>query len=314
MRTVSFGESGLKVSAVCLGAMRFGTETSEAMSVQILDAYVETGGSFIDTANVYAAWAPGGKGGESESVLGRWMKARGQRDKLTIATKLGSKFQEGGLGLRAHQIEAECERSLKRLQTDRLDVYYAHFDDRQTPLEETMEAFAKLVKAGKVRYLAASNFRVWRLEAARQLCGRMGWPGYCAVQQRFSYFQPVVGHRFGNQIATNEDLLEYCAVYGLALCAYSPLLGGCYSRSDKPVPVAYANPQNEARQKILDEVAEAHRVTASQVVLAWMLHLRQPTVIPLVGASSVGQLRENLEALNVKLSADDMRKLNLEPV
>lgn len=309
MKTVALGKTGIAVSLACLGTMRFGTATDEKTSYEILDMYVEAGGNFLDTANVYAAWEPNGKGGESEELLGRWMRARENRDQLVLATKLGSRWQNSGFGLKPEQIEQECEASLKRLGVEAIDLYYAHFDDYDTPLEETMTAFEKLIKAGRVRVLGASNFRAWRLEKVRVACENNDWPFYCCAQQRFSYLQPAIGVKFGPQVAANEDLLEYCQEQQLTLLAYSPLLGGSYTQKDKPLQKQYINPYNEERLEILKTLAAEKNISPNQLVLAWMLH-STPQVLPIVAASSIAQMQENLDALEVVLSQDDMERLN----
>jgi aryl-alcohol dehydrogenase-like predicted oxidoreductase len=148
METQKLGKTGVDVSALCLGAMYFGTRNDQATSYRVLDKYVEAGGTFIDTANIYAHWVKGFKGGESETLLGEWMQGRGNRDKLFIASKVGFGYPGVPVGLRANQIEEECNKSLRYLKIDTIDLYYAHVDDRKTPLEETLEAFDKLVKAG----------------------------------------------------------------------------------------------------------------------------------------------------------------------
>jgi aryl-alcohol dehydrogenase-like predicted oxidoreductase len=309
MKQLSLGTTGVEVSAICLGAMRFGTRTDEATSFAILDAYLEAGGSFLDTANIYAVWEPGGKGGESEALLGRWFKARGNRKACFLATKMGSKLQPGGLGLRAAQIETECEASLRRMGVETIDLYYAHFDDPVTPYEETFAAFDRLIRAGKVRFLGASNHRAWRLEASRAFCQSRGFASYCCVQQRLSYLQPVVGATFGNQVAANEDLLDYARSRNVRVLAYSPLLGGTYgNRPDRPVSDPYNTPHNAQRMHTVTTMAARLGVTPSQVVLAWMLH-GDPAVLPIVGVSTPGQLRENLGALQVRLSAADRDEL-----
>jgi aryl-alcohol dehydrogenase-like predicted oxidoreductase len=309
MRTVPLGATGLSVSALCLGTMRFGTTTEEAASVAILDAYVAAGGRFLDTANVYAAWAPGGTGGESESTLGRWIRSRGNRDRLFVATKLGSRFQATGYGLRAAQIESEFEASRRRLGVETVDLLYAHFDDRQTPLEETFAAFDRLVRAGQVRCLGASNHRAWRLEEARRICESRGWPGYCCVQQRYSLAQPVTGASFGVQVAADDELLDYCAAQRLPLVAYSPLLGGVYGgRADRPLPAAYQSAANDRRLAALRELAREKDATPNQLALAWMLH-HTPTVIPIAAGSTVAQMEENLGALQIALTPEDMKRL-----
>jgi aryl-alcohol dehydrogenase-like predicted oxidoreductase len=309
MKTVPLGHSGLRVSTACLGTMRFGTATDEATSFRILDMYAGAGGTFLDTANVYASWEPNGEGGDSEALLGRWMRARGNRGEIFLATKLGSRYQETGLGLRAGQIQRECEDSLRRLGVETIDLYYAHFDDRTTPLQETMLAFNRLIQAGKVRLIGASNFRAWRLERIRAACQQNAWPAYCCVQQRYSYLQPAIGALFGLQAAANEDLLEYCRETDLTLLAYSPLLGGSYAREDKPVPQQYAGPHNELRLQALRAVAEEMGASPNQIVLAWMLH-GDPVAVPIIAASTPQQMEENLAALEISLGAEEMERLN----
>lgn len=309
MRTVPLGNTGVQVSVFCLGTMYFGSSTDATTSYQLLDQYVEAGGSFLDTANIYARWVPGYVGGESETLLGRWMRERNARSKLFLASKVGFEMPGVERGLRASQIEEECEKSLKRLGVDTIDLYYAHCDDRNTPVEETMEAFDKLVKAGKIRFIGVSNFSAWRLEEARWVSQTHGWPEYCCIQQRYSYVRPKPGVNFDPQVAANEDLLDYCKTRGITLLAYSPLLRGAYTRSDRPFPEQYVGPDTEARVAVLKAAAEEKRATANQIVLAWMIH-SEPCVIPLVAASTTDQLRENLGALNIALDVDDMVRLN----
>jgi aryl-alcohol dehydrogenase-like predicted oxidoreductase len=157
MKTIPLGHTGIPVSTLCLGAMYFGTRQDEATSYRLLDQYLDAGGFFIDTANIYSHWVPGFKGQESEALLGRWMKARGNRSRLFVASKVGFEYGEVQRGLKAHQVESECEKSLKLLGVEAIDLYYAHVDDRDTPMSETLEASDRLVKAGKVRAIGASN-------------------------------------------------------------------------------------------------------------------------------------------------------------
>ena len=309
MRTVALGGTGVEVSVFCLGTMYFGSSTDAATSYRLLDQYVEAGGSFLDTANIYARWVPGYVGGESETLLGRWMRERNTRSQLILASKVGFEMPGVEQGLRARQIEEECEKSLKRLGVDTIDVYYAHCDDRNTPVEETVEAFDKLVKKGKVRFIGASNFSAWRLEEARWVSRTHGWTEYCCIQQRYSYVRPKPGADFDPQVATNEDLLDYCKTRGITLLAYSPLLRGAYTRADRPFPEQYIGPDTKARVAVLKDIAEEKKATPNQVVFAWMIH-SESCVIPLVAASTTDQMRENLGALNVRLSVDDMARLN----
>jgi len=309
MKTVSLGKTGVEVSAFCLGTMHFGSRTDKETSYQILDRHVEAGGSFLDTANNYAMWVPGCVGGESETLLGEWMRGRKNRAQMFIATKVGFDYPGVERGLRAQQITTECEKSLKRLGIDTIDLYYAHRDDRNTPVEETLEAYDRLIKAGKVRFIGASNFLAWRLEEARWVSETLGWAEYCCVQQRYSYIRPKPGADFGHQTAANDDLLDYCRARGMRLLAYSPLLSGAYTRADRAFPDQYLGPDTDARVAALKVVCEEVGATANQVVLAWMAQ-SDPAVIPVFGASRVEQLQENLGALAVELSAEQMARLN----
>lgn len=309
MKKVKLGNSGVCVSAFCLGAMYFGTRTDEQMSYRLLDQYVEAGGSFIDTANIYAWWVSGHEGGESETLLGRWLQRRNNRSKMFIATKVGFQYSDTERGLHAHQIETECEKSLERLDIETIDLYYAHADDRNTPMEETLEAFDRLVRAGKVRFIGASNFLAWRCEEARWLSQTNGWAGYVGIQQRYTYLRPKPGISFDPQISANDDLLDYCRNRDMTLLAYSPLLSGAYTRADRPIPKQYLGADSEARLAALQAVAEETGATLNQVILAWMLQ-GDPTVIPLVAASTLEQMFENIGALALELSVDQMAQLN----
>ena len=271
MKTVQLSQTGVEVSLFCLGAMYFGTRTDKTMSYRLLDQYVEAGGSFLDTANIYAHWVPGFKGTESETLLGEWMRERKNRAQMFIATKVGFGYPGVEQGLRARQIETECEGSLKRLGIDTIDLYYAHVDDRNTPQDETLEAFDQLVKAGKVQLVGASNFLAWRLEEARWISQTYDWAEYCCIQQRHSYVRPKPGASFAPQITANDDLLDYCRERDLTLLAYSPLLSGAYTRPDRSFAEQYFGPDTNARLKALREVAQEVGASLNQVVLAWMV-------------------------------------------
>jgi len=308
MNKVKLGTSGAEVSELCLGAMNFGTKNSQEVSLALLDVYYEAGGRFLDTANNYAAWKPGGKGGESENVLGEWMKSRRNRQDMFVATKVGFNVEQAGLTREI--INREVEGSLKRLQTDCIDLYYAHCDHRESPLEETMETFNALVEAGRVRYLGASNYRAWRLEKARRLSRENGWAEYCCAQQRHSYLRPRTNASFGPQLVANEDLLDYCRSEGVALLAYSGLLGGFYSRKDQDIPEPYMSHEADERMKVLSEVAASHGATPCQIVLAWMRQ-GSPPVIPLIAASTPEVLQENIKSAEIELDEDEISRLSV---
>ena len=308
MRTVPLGQTGVDVSIYCLGAMYLGTRNDTARSYRLLDQYVAAGGSFIDTANIYAHWVEGFGGGESETLLGQWMVERGNRSRLFIASKVGFEYGSVGRGLRAWQIEEECNKSLRRLGVDTIDLYYAHVDDRTTPLEETMAAFDRLVRAGKVRFIGASNFLAWRLAQVHGLSLANGWPDYCCIQQRYTYLRPKPGTSFGPQIAVNDDLLDYCRNNPITLLAYSSLLSGAYTRPDRSIDEQYLGPDSDARLAALRQVAAAHNVSPNQVILAWMIQ-GDPMIVPVMAAGSEAQMEENLAALDLVLSSDELQQL-----
>lgn len=311
MRKIPLGHTGEQVSALCLGAMYFGTSNDKTTSYRMLDQYAAAGGSFIDTANIYAHWVPGGAGGESETLLGEWMQERGNRAQLFIASKVGFQYPGVSRGLTRQQIIEECEKSLRRLNVDTIDLYYAHVDDRNTPLAETIEAFSSLVKAGKVRWIGASNYSAWRLERVRQMTksdtNDLGL--FCCVQQRYTYLRPRAGTTFNPQLAANDDLIEYCADTGLTLLAYSALLGGAYTRPERSLSQQYVGADSDARLATLRSVAADTGATANQVILAWMLQ-GDPVVLPLIAASTSEQMQENIGALDVRLSVEQRERLN----
>jgi aryl-alcohol dehydrogenase-like predicted oxidoreductase len=237
------------------------------------------------------------------------MGKRGNRSSLFIASKVGFEMPGVRRGLRAEQIEQECEKSLKRLGTDCIDLYYAHRDDRDTPLEESLEAFYRLTKSGKIRHIGASNYTAWRLEQARGVSEHNGWMDYCCVQQRYTYLRPHAGARFDPQLAVNSDLLDFCEHRKKTLLAYTPLLEGSYIRKDKPLSQKYIGPDSKARLRALKSVVLECGAAVNQVVLAWMLR-SIPPVIPVFGASNEDQLRENIGALDVRMNQDQLNRLN----
>ena len=309
MRKRKLGFSGLEVSALCFGTDLIGSRIDVPTSFALLDQFHDAGGNFIDTGNFYASWLPGCCGGESESTIGKWMKDRGVRSQMVVATKLGFDYPGSPGGLSAAEIERECEMSLRRLETDHLDLYYAHRDDAGTPLAETMEAFDRLVRAGKVRAIGASNLKVWRIAEANAVSDAHGWTRYCAVEQRHTYLRPRHGADFGPQICIHDDMKDFCRARAVALIAYSVLLQGAYSREDRPVPAQYAGPEADDRLSALKAVAAETGASVSQVVIAWMLH-SDPVILPIVAASQPAQLTENLAALDVVLTPEQVQRLD----
>ncbi|MEE4194824.1 MAG: aldo/keto reductase [Anaerolineae bacterium] len=308
MKHVTLGKTDLSVSILCLGAMRFGARDSRELSFQQLDYYCEQGGNFIDTANIYAHWYEGAQGGESEAMLGQWLKQRNNRKDVIIASKVGFAYQDVEIGTNAQQIEEECEKSLKRMGIETIDLYYSHNDDRSTPLEESLEAYYQLIRKGKIRHIGASNFLAWRLSKANAIAANNGWEQYCCVQQRFTYLRPRVGTHFSPQVAVNADLEDYCRNEPVTLLAYSPLLGGAYVREDRDFNPNYLGPDSDARLNVLHQIASETGWTVNQVVLVWMLQ-RTPFTLPLVSAGTMEQLKEDLAAAAMSLTSDQLKRL-----
>ncbi|WP_089254314.1 aldo/keto reductase [Asanoa hainanensis] len=304
-----------------LGAMMFGTTVDERRAFAILDRFVDAGGTWIDTANCYAFWAdPSGFGGQSETLLGRWLARRpGVRDRVAISTKVGcepleaGRFPETAEGLAAPTIKAGIEQSLRRLGTDRVELYWAHKDFRRTPVEETVGAFGELVNAGLVKRLGCSNFAAWRLERSRRAAADAGVVGYTAVQQHHTYLRPRPGtrptvvHRFGFY---EDELRSYVESHDdIAVWAYTPLLSGAYTRADKPLAPEYDHPGTVARLAALDTVASELGTTRNHVVLAWMTG-DHPPVMPIVGPSTVDQLDEAIAAMSITLTPEQRELLD----
>lgn len=315
------------VSVLGLGAIMFGSRVDEATSFAILDRYVEAGGSFIDTANNYAFWLTGTRGGESESVLGRWRQARGVGDEVTIATKVGDRPKTADItledvaepsiveGLAPEMIRESAAQSMERLGVSRLDLLYAHQEDMAVPQQDVVEAFAGLVSDGVVGLLGVSNHWAWRVERARALAAAAGLPGYEVLQYQHSYLRrraDMPGFRTvdGKPGNAGGDLLSYVrANPELALVAYSALLGGAYTRPDKPLDPDLDHAGTPARLAVLREVAAEIKATPNQVVLAWLIGGDVP-VIPLVGASSVAQLDESLAAVELELTPQQRARMD----
>jgi aryl-alcohol dehydrogenase-like predicted oxidoreductase len=306
---VKLGKSNLQVSELGMGTDLIGSKVDRALSFALFDFYWENGGSFLDTANFYSSWFPGFQGGESESTIGAWMKERRNRDKIVISSKLAFEYPGCKGGLTAGEIERECEKSLKRLQTDRIDLYYAHKDDRETPLEETMQAFDRLIRAGKVRAVGASNLVVWRIAQANTVARKNGWHPYTVVEQRYTYLRPRHGADFGPQIFLSEDLKDFAQFEEIGLVGYSVLLQGAYTRPDRPIPAQFAGPDSDERLEALRDVAKELGRSPNQIILAWMRQSK-PSVLPIIAGTRVEQLAENVAALQISLNEDQMKRLN----
>jgi aryl-alcohol dehydrogenase-like predicted oxidoreductase len=309
MEKVLLGKIGLEASALIMGSDVLGSKLDRETSFALLDCYFENGGNLIDTANFYASWLARFSGGESESVIGMWMRERGTRDQVLVSSKLAFDYPGCDGGLSAAEIARECEKSLKRLQTDRLDIYYAHRDDLATPLEETMAAFDALVVAGKIRLLGASNLPVWRIADANAIARKSGHATYEVIQQRYTYLRPRHGADFGPQIFLNGDTKAFAKQHGIGLIAYSVLLQGSYTRLERPLPPQFGGGDSDERLAVLKSVADEFALSPNQIVIAWMRQ-SNPFILPIIAASKTEQLRENIDALTVKLTADQMSRLN----
>ncbi len=310
----NLGRTGLKVAALCLGGNTFGWTTDQQVSEAVLNAYVEAGGNFIDTADVYARWVPGNPGGESETAMGRWFKARGQRHDVVVATKVCGPMGPGpnDKGLSRHHIMAGVEDSLARLQTDYIDVYQAHWDDRETPLEETLRAFDDLVRQGKVRYLGASNFPAWRLARALWVSDKHGWARYECLQPKYNL---VVRGEY------ERELEPLCIEQNVGVIAYSSLASGFLSgkyRLGRDLPPTaraaavqknYMNDRGFAVLDAVEQVAKKVDATPAQVALSFIAH-RPGITAPIASATSVEQLREMVAAIDLRLDEESTATLD----
>jgi aryl-alcohol dehydrogenase-like predicted oxidoreductase len=313
MQQVTVVGTPLTVARLCLGAMFFGTSVDPADSYALLDAYREAGGNFLDTANNYAFWVDGASGDESETLVGRWLAERRARDEVVLATKLGARPQPGSRslerieGLSAGAIVEQLEGSLRRLGVDHVDVLYAHIRDHAVPQEETLRAFDDLVRAGKVRTIGASNMTRDDLAEATDISRKHGLAEYRMLQQRFSYLQPAPDADFGRQVILDEELRVYCADQQILPLAYSVLLGGAYTRADRPLPPDYRNaPRAQDHIDALHAVGRDLGVSPNTVVYAWLL---AAGTVPLMGVSRIEQLNEALAADSLTLPARSLALL-----
>ena len=301
--------NGLNVSQVALGAMDFGTTVSKEDSYHTLDTYIELGGNFIDTSNNYAHWA--GTGDESETLLGQWLKDRGCRDKVVIATKVGFDRHGEGAGLKKEQIEYWIDESLRKLGTDYIDLYYAHTDDMNTPIEETMEAFDRLVQKGKVRALGSSNFDTWRIAEANAIAESKGLTPYTAMQQRISYLNPKfeVAPKYPFNEIVNRERLRFLCDKNMPLITYACLCKGAY---EDPTRLGEEY-QGGARLDFIRNMAAEKGVNPSALVIAWLTNLHRcegyPTVIPLFSATPE-QMKQNLRGLDLVLTDEELEAMN----
>ncbi len=309
------GRTGLKVSTICLGTMQFGWTAGEETSHAILDRAVELGCNFLDTADVYSSWFSGNTGGESETIIGSWLATSSvRREDVVLATKVRGKMGDGpnDEGLSRHHILGSVKDSLKRLNTDYIDLYQVHWPDQETPLEETLEALSQLIRSGVVRYIGCSNYPAWLLMKA-------AWVSDVRRLSRFDSLQPH--YNYIHRAEFERELQDLCLDQGIGVIPYSPLAGGFltgkYKRDGaqpdsariEGVKNRYFNDRGFAAVAKMEEVGQAYGASASQMAIAWIL--ANPTVSSaIIGANTVEQLEETASGADVELKASDKQLLD----
>lgn len=313
MELRNLGRSGIRVGPLALGGNVFGWTADESASFRVLDAFVDAGLNLIDTADAYSAWAPGNRGGESETIIGKWLKRSGKRDRVVVATKVGWEMpgRPQRKDLSAAWLREEVENSLRRLQVDVIDLYQSHHDDLQTPQEETLAAHAELIRAGKVRAIGASNFSAERLASALKLSAEKGLPRYETMQPHFNLYER--SHYEG-------PLEDLCRREGIGVITYFSLASGFLTgkyRSEADLSKSARgggmkerlNPRGLRILDALDRVAEAHGVRPATVALAWLI-ARPGITAPIASATSPEQLEDQIAATRLTLAADEIRLLD----
>jgi aryl-alcohol dehydrogenase-like predicted oxidoreductase len=311
MHMRQLGNSALSVAPLAFGGNVFGWNVDERRSFDLLDAFVDAGGNLIDTADVYSAWAPGNRGGESETIIGKWLRRSGKREQVLIATKVAKWAEHPGLS--PMNIRQAVDGSLQRLQVDCIDLYFAHQDDASVPMAETLGEFARLIEAGKIRVTGASNFAAGRLADALALSKQHGLPRYECLQPEYNLVSRKDYEAELEPLARRENL-GVISYYALA----SGFLSGKYrSTADLGKSPArgggvkkYLDPHGLGVLAVLDDVAAAHSATPAQVALAWLM-ARPGISAPIASATSTGQLRELCGATALALSVDEIAALDL---
>ena len=305
------GSLGIPVSPVMLGGNVFGWTADEATSFAVLDRFAERGFNFVDTADVYSAWVPGNKGGESETIIGKWFKRTGKREQVVLATKVGMEMGEGRKGLKAAYIRQAVEASLRRLQTDYIDLYQTHTDDRETPLEETLRALNDLVQEGKVRVLGASNYDGRRLRAAEEVARNTGWERYQTLQPNYNLHTREQYER---------DLAPVVAEFNLGVVPYFSLASGFLTGKYKSIDDTEGRHRGSRVKEFFDErgvrilaalesVAQQTRASQASVALAWLLS-RPNILAPIASATSVEQLEDMFAAADLELTEEQLAELS----
>jgi aryl-alcohol dehydrogenase-like predicted oxidoreductase len=305
------GQSSLEVSPITFGGNVFGWTVDEKMSFALLDAWLDAGFNFIDTADVYSRWHTGNSGGESEVIIGKWLKARGNRDKVVLATKLGIEMAPGKKGLSRAYMQTAVEDSLRRLQTDYIDLYQSHRDDPETAIEETLSSYADLVKQGKVREIGASNFSADRLAESLKISSAKGLPRYQSLQPLYSLVERA---EFEGPLES-LCLAEKVGVIGYYSLASGFLTGKYRSKADTEGRARgagaskYLNEYGLGVLKALDEVAARYEAKPGQIALAWLI-ARPSVTAPIASATNLEQLAELVEAAEIELDAESIQKLD----
>jgi len=311
MKRRKLGKTGLEISPLILGGNIFGWTVDQAASFELLDAFVAAGFNAVDTADVYSRWVPGHQGGESEMIIGEWMKQRGNRAKIVVMTKVGMDMGDGKKGLSKSHILRAADESLRRLQTDYIDLYQSHADDPETPFEETLGAYKELIKQGKVRAIGASNFKGDRLVAALKASRKTGLPAYQSLQPNYSLIERA-------EYETNLEPL--CLKEGLAVINYFPLAGGFLTgkyRSEKDAEgkararnvTKYLNERGFKIIAALERVAAKHNANPAQVALAWAM-ARPSVTAPIASATNAEQMKDLVASTDLKLDRDSVDLLN----
>lgn len=311
MQKRKLGKSGLEIAPLMFGGNVFGWTADEAMSFKLLDGFVGAGLNAIDTADVYSKWVPGHKGGESETVVGNWLKARGGRDKVVIATKVGIEMPGVGKGLRRDYILQRVEDSLKRLQTDHIDLYQSHTDDTDAPLEETLAAYDQLIRQGKVRAIGASNYDAPRLAEALGVSAARKLPRYETLQPHYNLYERADYERALEPLVLKE---------GIGVIPYYSLASGFLTGKYRSEADFKKSPRGGGMKKMLDarglsilkaldDVSARLKATPAQVALAWLI-ARPSITAPIASATNLDQLKDLVAAVHLKLDADAIKALD----
>jgi aryl-alcohol dehydrogenase-like predicted oxidoreductase len=306
------GRSGLLVSPLAFGGNVFGWTVDEAASFKLLDAWLEAGFNFVDTADVYSAWVPGHTGGESETIIGKWLKHSGKRNRVVLATKVGKPMGEGKVGLSPKYIREAVEASLKRLQTDYIDLYQSHDDDANTPLEESLGAFDDLIKEGKVRAIGASNYTAPRLAEALDVSERLGIARYESLQPLYNLYDRAVFEDELEPLCVKREvgvINFYALAAGFLTGKYRSEADAAKSARGVNTTKKYLNPRGLRVLDALDAAAHAYGATQGQVAIAWQI-ARPSITAPIASATSVKQLDELIAAANLQLAPETIAALD----